>query len=65
LLLENVISSEVSVGSKSFCLRLIERPTAVPNAIGMRIAMAGSEKSFAGRVRCGIYEVILLVLYEG
>lgn len=41
-----------------FSLRLTEYPTAVPHAIGKRIAAAGLEKSTAGSVREGMKVVM-------
>lgn len=37
----------------------MENPTAVPHATGSRIAAAGFEKRKLGRVKEGIYDVIV------
>lgn len=43
-------------------LRRVEKPTAVPRATGTRIARAGEEKTFSGRVMEGMYAAMIAVV---
>lgn len=55
-----VVSERLTATFRSGDIRWIEKPTAVPKAIGSRIDAAGLAKTAEGSVREGMYEVMLV-----